>query len=160
MLCIRRAVRSDVPQILRFIRGLAEYERLAGACVASEESLAETLFGARAYAEVLIADWNAEPAGFALFFHSYSTFLARPGIFLEDLFVEPDRRGNGIGKGLLAELARIAVERGCGRLEWSVLDWNETAIGFYKALGAVPMEEWTGFRLTGPALERVASLRR
>jgi GNAT superfamily N-acetyltransferase len=124
--------------------------------VASEEALRRTLFGPRPYAEVLIAEQAGRPAGFALFFHNYSTFLAKPGIYLEDLYVVPELRGLGIGKALLLQLARIAVERDCGRLEWSVLDWNEPAIGFYKKLGAVAMEEWTIFRLSGPALVAAA----
>jgi GNAT superfamily N-acetyltransferase len=156
---IRRAGIEDVPQILRFIRALAEYEKLLDSCVADEESLRRTLFGEGAggrYAEVLIANWDGKAAGFALFFHNYSTFLAKPGIYLEDLFVDPGYRGKGIGKALLASLARVAVERDCGRLEWSVLDWNEPSIGFYKSLGAVPMDEWTIFRVTGSALRDLA----
>ena len=123
---------------------------------ATEEALHRTLFGERPAAEVLLAFWNNEPAGFALYFSSYSTFLAKPGIYLEDLFVEPEVRGHGIGTALLARLARVAVERNCGRLEWSVLDWNEPSIGFYRSLGAVAMDEWTGYRLTDAALERLA----
>jgi GNAT superfamily N-acetyltransferase len=154
---IRPATASDVPTILGFIRGLAKYERLEDACVATEESLAATLFGARAYAEVVFACIDGTPVGFALFFHNYSTFLAQPGIYLEDLFVNPEVRGRGIGKLLLQWLAKTAVERDCGRLEWSVLDWNEPSILFYKSLGAVPMSEWHIFRLTGPALGALAS---
>ena len=149
---LRAARASDVPVILRFIQGLADYEKLSHACVATEAELTATLFGERPYAEVLLAFWNEEPAGFALFFHNYSTFLAKPGIYLEDLFVDPAFRGKGLGKALLIALARLAVERGCGRLEWSVLDWNEPAIQFYKSLGAVAMDEWTGYRVTGEAL--------
>ncbi len=145
-----------MPLILECIRGLAEYERLPHEVVATEERLRRTLFGARPAAEVLLAHRGAEPAGFALFFHNYSTFLGLPGIYLEDLFVRPEHRGGGVGRRLLAELARLAVERGCGRLEWSVLDWNESAIGFYRRLGAVAMDEWTVFRLTGDALERLS----
>lgn len=156
MLVLRPATESDVPLILRFIRELAEYERLAHACVATEESVRETLFGARRYAEVILAEHDGEAAGFALFFHNYSTFLARPGIYLEDLYVRPDRRGSGIGKALLARLAAIALERNCGRLEWAVLDWNEPAIGFYRSLGAVPQDEWTVYRVAGEALERLS----
>lgn len=156
MLTIRHASRDDVPLILRFIRGLAEYERLPHAVVATEALLAEQLFGERPGAEVLIADWHGEPAGFALYCHNFSTFLGRRGLWLEDLFVEPTHRGHGIGKALLVRLAAIAVERGCGRLEWSVLDWNVDAIGFYRALGAVPMDEWTTFRVTGAALVQLA----
>jgi GNAT superfamily N-acetyltransferase len=156
MVCIRPATPADIPTILRFIRSLAEYEKLLDAVVADEVKLRATLFGERPYAEVLIATWNGAPAGFALFFHNYSTFLAKPGIYLEDLFVDPELRGNGIGKALLMHLAKVAVERDCGRLEWSVLDWNEPAIGFYRRLGAQPMDEWTIFRLTGDALTQLA----
>ena len=154
---IRPADSADAPQILRFIQALADYEKLRHQAVATEETLRATLFGARPYAEVLIAEWDGAPAGFALFFHNYSTFLAKPGIYLEDLFVLPELRSRGIGKALLLRLARLAVERGCGRLEWSVLDWNEPAIGFYKSLGAVAMDEWTGFRVTGDSLTNLAS---
>lgn len=156
-LLIRNAVREDAALILRFIRALAVYEKLEDSVVADEEKIRRTLFGDKPYAEVLIAEWNGEPAGFALFFHNYSTFLAKPGIYLEDLFVDPAFRGKGIGKALLSSLARIAVDRDCGRLEWSVLDWNEPAIGFYKKLGAVPMDEWTIFRVTGTALTDLAA---
>jgi GNAT superfamily N-acetyltransferase len=155
-LTIREATEADVQLILQFIRGLAEYERLAHQVVATEESLRATLFGKRAYAEVVIAFEGNDPIGFALFFHNYSTFLGKPGLYLEDLFVHPEKRGRGYGKELLKHLARIAVERGCGRLEWSVLDWNESAIAFYKSLGAVPMDEWTVFRLTGDTLQALA----
>lgn len=157
MLTIQHATEQDIPLILFFIKGLAEYERLEDRVVATEEILRETLFGKTRFAEVLIARFNDEPAGFALFFHNYSTFLARPGIYLEDLFVLPALRGKGIGKALLARLAKISKERNCGRLEWSVLDWNESAIGFYKKLGAVPLSDWTVFRLTGEALDELAS---
>lgn len=153
---IRAALPSDVPVILRFIQGLAEYEKLSHACVATEAALSTTLFGAHPYAEVLLGFWDEAPAGFALFFHNYSTFLAKPGIYLEDLFVEPSVRGKGLGKALLSQLARVAVDRGCGRLEWSVLDWNEPSIQFYKRLGAVAMDEWTGYRVTGEALAALA----
>ena len=153
---IRAALPSDVPVILRFIQGLAEYEKLSHACVATEAALSATLFGAHPYAEVLLGFWSGAPAGFALFFHNYSTFLAKPGIYLEDLFVEPSVRGKGLGKALLSQLARVAVDRGCGRLEWSVLDWNEPSIQFYKSLGAVAMDEWTGYRVTGEALAALA----
>ena len=149
---LRAARASDVPVILQFIQGLADYEKLSHACVATEAELTATLFGDHPFAEILLAFWNEEPAGFALFFHNYSTFLAKPGIYLEDLFVDPAFRGKGMGKALLIALARLAVERGCGRLEWSVLDWNEPAIQFYKSLGAVAMDEWTGYRVTGEAL--------
>lgn len=156
MLRIRPAVPADTPLILELIRALADYEKLLDRCVASEERLAATLFGPRAYAETLIAEWDGEPAGFALFFHNYSTFLARPGIYLEDLFVKPERRGKGIGKALLKRLAELAVERECGRVEWAVLTWNEPSIGFYKSLGAVPLDDWRVFRLTGDALATLA----
>jgi len=156
-LTLRNATEEDVPLILQFIRDLAEYERLAHACVATEESVRETLFGEHPYAEVVIAEHAGEPAGFALFFHNYSTFLARPGIYLEDLYVRPELRGLGIGKALLARLASLAVERNCGRLEWAVLNWNESAIRFYRSLGALPQDQWTTYRVTGEALERLAS---
>jgi GNAT superfamily N-acetyltransferase len=155
-LSITTATRADVPQILAFIKALAEYERLADAVVATEEGLLDTLFGERPYAECVIARWKGEPAGFALFFHNYSTFLGRPGVYLEDLFVNPDFRGLGIGKALLRHLAKLALERNCGRLEWSVLDWNESAIGFYKSLGAEPLDDWTIFRVKGEALRNLA----
>ncbi len=154
---IRPAVEADVGLVLTFIRRLAEYERLAHEVVATEEGLRRWLFGPRAYAEVVIAEWDGAPAGFALFFHNFSTFLGRPGLYLEDLFVDPAHRGAGIGRALLAHLARLAVERECGRLEWWVLDWNEPAIRFYRSLGAVPMDEWTVFRVTGEALTRLAA---
>jgi GNAT superfamily N-acetyltransferase len=153
---IREASVEDVPLILEFIRALAEYERLAHEVVATEEMLASSLFGERPGAEVLIASFDGRPAGFALYFHTFSTFLARPGIYLEDLFVRPELRGRGIGHALLERLAAIAVDRGCGRLEWSVLDWNEPAIGFYRRIGAEPMSDWTVNRLTGAALLRLA----
>jgi GNAT superfamily N-acetyltransferase len=138
------------------IRGLAEYEKLSHLVAATEEQLRVTLFGARPAAEVLLAKRDAECAGFALFFPNYSTFLAQPGLYLEDLYVKPHLRGQGIGAALLAELARLAIARGCGRVEWAVLDWNAPSIEFYKKLGAVPMDEWTTFRLTGEALARLA----
>ncbi len=156
-LTLRAATAADVPLILRFIRGLAEYEQLAHECVATEERLRDTLFGARPAAEVQLAFVGDEPAGFALFFHNYSTFLAQPGIYLEDLFVEPRFRGLGVGRALLTKLAALAVERQCGRLEWSVLDWNTDAIGFYEKLGARGMTEWTVHRLTGDALHQLAA---
>ena len=154
---IRPAVESDLPLILHLIESLAEYERLRHECVATEEKLRSTLFGEKPGAEVLIASIDGEPMGFALFFHNYSTFLAQRGIFLEDLFVKPEARGKGVGHTLLSSLARLALERGCGRLEWNVLDWNELAISFYKRIGAVPMDEWTTYRLTGQALDDLAS---
>ena len=156
MIRIAAATPDDVPRILDLIRALADYERMSGEVVATGERVRESLFGARPHAECVLA-WEGDQAvGFALWFHNYSTFLARPGLYLEDLFVMPAWRGHGIGRALLAHLARIAVERGCGRMEWSVLDWNEPAIGFYRRLGAVPMDEWTVFRLAGPALTRLA----
>jgi GNAT superfamily N-acetyltransferase len=154
---IRDATPDDVALIYRFIRDLARYEKLEDRVVATEERVRETLFGARPSAEVLIGEEDGRPVGFALFFQNYSTFLARPGIYLEDLFVDPEMRGRGYGKRLLAELARIAKERECGRVEWAVLDWNHPAIDFYKSLGATPVDEWTIFRLTGSALDRLAA---
>lgn len=159
VLHIAPATQRDVPVILRMIKGLAEYERLGDYVIATEEKLRATLFGPRPAAEVVIGYEGDEPVGFALFFQNYSTFLAQPGIYLEDLFVVPESRGHGYGRDLLAHLARLALERNCGRLEWSVLDWNEPAIGFYKKLGAVPMADWTIFRLTDDALHRLASAR-
>ncbi len=158
---IRAATPDDIPVIAELIRGLAEYERLADQVVLDEGVLREHLFGVRPYAEVVLAEANHESddgavVGFALFFHNYSTFLGRPGIYLEDLFVQPEHRGGGHGKALLSHLARLAVERGCGRLEWSVLDWNEPSIAFYRSLGAVAMDEWTVYRLTGDALAELA----
>lgn len=154
---IRFAQAADTPVILGFIRALAVYEKLEADCVATEESLRATLFGPRPYAEVLLIEEGGKAHGFALFFHNYSTFLARPGIYLEDLFVDPAARGKGYGKALLAKLAEIAVERGCGRLEWSVLDWNQPAIDFYLSLGARPMDEWTIYRVDGAALGALAA---
>lgn len=153
---IRPATESDVAAILGFIRALAKYERLEHECIATEAGLRNTLFGAHRYAEVVFACVEGTPVGFALFFHNYSTFLAKPGIYLEDLFVNPEARGRGIGKRLLQWLARTAIERDCGRLEWSVLDWNEPSINFYKNLGAVLKSEWQIFRLTGPALSALS----
>jgi GNAT superfamily N-acetyltransferase len=155
---IRGAEPADVPQILAFIQELADYEKLSHEAIGSEEQLQDHLFGRRPYAEVILCETESgEPAGFALFFHNYSTFLTRPGIYLEDLFVRPQFRGEGFGKALLLHLAKLAVERGCGRLEWAVLDWNEPAIGFYQALGARMMTEWRTFRLTGDSLESLAA---
>lgn len=153
---IRVAVRDDVGTILRFIRELAVYERLSDQCIAEEDQLAESLFGEMKFAEVLLAELEGRLVGFALFFHNFSTFLAKPGLYLEDLFVEPEFRGFGVGKALLRELAKIAVDRGCGRMEWWVLDWNEPAIEFYKTLGAEPMSDWTVFRLSGESLKSLA----
>ncbi len=154
---VRAATENDVPLILELIEGLAEYEHLRHECVATQDLLRATLFGARPSAEVVIAEWEGAPAGFALFFHNYSTFLARPGIYLEDLFVRPEHRGRGVGRSLLQHLATLAVARECGRLEWSVLDWNADAIGFYEKLGARPQDDWTVYRLTGDALTQLAS---
>ena len=153
---IRPARRSDSELILAFISALGEYERLAHEVVATPGQLEATLFCDHPFAEVVIADWQSQPAGFALFFTNYSTFLALPGIYLEDLFVHPEFRGKGIGKALLAHLAELVVARGWGRLEWSVLDWNQPAIDFYLGLGARAMDDWTQFRLAGEALETLA----
>lgn len=147
----RFATPQDIPQILTYIKGLAEYEKMSDQVVATEELLQEWLFNKKK-AEVLLAEYQGNPAGFALFFHNFSTFLGRAGIYLEDLYVLPEYRGKGLGKGLLKKLAAIAVERGCGRLEWSCLDWNQPSIDFYRSMGAVPMEEWTVYRLTGQTL--------
>jgi GNAT superfamily N-acetyltransferase len=156
---VRSATPDDVPLLVQLIHGLAEYERLLDQCIASEELLYEHLFGKRTYCEALIAEDDDGAAGFALFFHNYSTFLTKPGIYLEDLFVLPERRGNGFGRALLTRVAQIAVERGCGRLEWSVLDWNEPAIGFYNHLGARLMDDWTTCRVDGAALADLAAKR-
>ncbi len=153
---IRYAVPEDVPVICRLIRGLAEYERLADEVTLTEDRLREHLFGDAPFAEVLLAEDSGSVVGYALFFNSYSTFLARPGLYLEDLFVVPEYRGRGHGKALLLALARLAVERGCGRLEWSVLTWNQPAIEFYRSLGAVELDKWTAFRLTGDTLAKAA----
>lgn len=149
---IRPANPEDTNTIARLIRALAEYEKLSREVHLDESRLHEHLFGPRPFAEVLLAEDNGAVVGFALFFHNYSTFVGRPGIYLEDLFVEPKHRGNGHGKALLVELARLAVERGCGRVEWAVLNWNEPAIQFYRSIGAVPMDAWQTYRLTGDAL--------
>ncbi len=153
---IRSAAPADVPLIRELIEGLATYEKLRHECIASDELLHSALFGERPYAEVVIAELDGNAAGFALFFYNFSTFLARPGIYLEDLFVQPAFRGHGVGKALLQRLAALAVERQCGRLEWSVLDWNVDAIGFYESVGARPQDEWTVYRVTGDALTRLA----
>jgi GNAT superfamily N-acetyltransferase len=158
MVKIIPAVERDIPLVLSFIRKLAEYEKLSDQVVATEELLREGLFGQRRVAEVVLAYLADEPAGFALYFHNFSTFVGRPGIYLEDLFVEPAHRGSGVGKALLAYVAKVAVERGCGRFEWAVLDWNTPAIDFYKSLDAVPLDDWMLFRLTGDALRSVARL--
>lgn len=153
---IRTATEEDVPLLLHFIKELAEYEHLSHEVMATEETLRESLFGRRV-AETLLAYSGDEPAGFALFFHNFSTFLGRPGIYLEDLYVRPEYRGSGIGRTLLVHIAKLAGERGCGRFEWSVLDWNEPSIGFYKSLGAVAMDDWTVYRLSGDALQALSS---
>ncbi|TMC81536.1 MAG: GNAT family N-acetyltransferase [Chloroflexi bacterium] len=153
---IRPGELDDVPLIAELIRGLARYEKLEDEVVMTEEKLTDSLFGERRYAETLIAQDDGEPVGFALFFHNFSTFLAQPGIYLEDLFVVPEQRGRGVGRGLLERLAQVAVDRGCGRLEWAVLDWNKDAIKFYERLGAKPNSEWTVYRLTGQPLHALA----
>ena len=149
----------DVPAIFEMIRALAEYERLAHAVSTSEDALREVLFGPSPAAEVVLGFEGAEPVGIAIFFHNFSTFLGKRGLYLEDLFVKPEYRGRGYGRRLLAHLAALAIARDCGRMEWSVLDWNTPAIGFYTKLGAVPMEEWTVFRLTGNALTALGTIR-
>lgn len=156
MITIRPATATDLPLIAQFIRDLADYERLADAVQFDEALLAEHLFGPRPYAEVIIGELDGAAQGFALFFHNFSTFEGRPGVYLEDLFVCPSARGSGLGTALLARLAQLAVERGCARLEWAVLDWNEPSIGFYQSLGATAMDEWTVFRLDGMALSELA----
>jgi len=153
---IRPATPADLPLIAELIRALADYEQLADEVRFDEARLATALVGPRPYAEVIIGEVDGVAQGFALFFHVFSTFEGRPGVYLEDLFVRPGARDSGVGRALLAELARIAVERDCARLEWSVLDWNEPAIGFYTSLGAKPMDEWTVFRVDGAALETLA----
>lgn len=150
------ATPQDVPLLLRLIQALAEYERMTDQVVATEADVHRNLFGDKAITEAVIARVDGEPVGFALWFYNYSTFLGRPGLYLEDLFVLPERRGQGIGRALLKHLARVAVSRNCGRMEWSVLDWNEPAIRFYRSLGAVPMDEWTVYRLTGADIARLA----
>jgi GNAT superfamily N-acetyltransferase len=154
---IRAAAVADTAVILDFIRRLAEYEKLAHMVVADEALLREEVFGPRSHVEVLLAFEDKTPVGFAVFFHNFSTFLGRKGLWLEDLFVLPEKRGRGYGKKILLELARIAQQRNCGRFEWAVLDWNTPSIDFYKSLGAVPLEDWTIFRVTGPALENLAN---
>ena len=156
MTTIRSARPADLETIIGFVRALADYERLADAVVLEHDVLREHLFGDRPMAEVLIAEVNDAPVGFALFFHNFSTFEGRPGIYLEDLFVSPEARGSGAGRALLARLAALAVERGCARLEWSVLDWNAPAIAFYRSLGAVAMDGWTINRVEGAALRALA----
>ena len=156
VIAIRPAVPADAGLILAFIRELGEYERLSHEVVADEAGLAAQLFGKRPRAEVLIAEVDGDGAGFALFFHNFSTFVGKPGLYLEDLFVRPAFRGHGLGKRLMVRLARIAIERGCGRFEWSVLDWNTPAIDFYRSLGATGMDEWTVQRVSGDALRALA----
>jgi len=152
---LRLAKEEDLSLILRFIKELADYEKLLHEVVATEEILRESLFERRA-AEVVIAEYKDEPVGFALFFHNFSTFLGRPGLYLEDLYVRPEMRGKGIGKLLLSYLAKLALERGCGRFEWWCLDWNKSSIDFYKSIGAIPMDEWTVYRVCDQALEDLA----
>jgi GNAT superfamily N-acetyltransferase len=152
----RFATIEDVTLIRQFINELAEYERLSHECVVTEESLRQTLFGPKPFAEVVLAHVEGEAVGFALFFHNFSTFLGKPGLYLEDLYVRPHARGNGVGKALMRYLANIAVERGYGRFEWSVLDWNEPSIEFYKTLGAIAKADWITMRLTGGALDKLA----
>jgi GNAT superfamily N-acetyltransferase len=153
---IRAAAEHEMPQVLAFIRELAVYERLEHEVVASVADLSAALFGSHRYAEVVFACLDGVPVGFALFFHNFSTFRGKPGIYLEDLFVRPAARGHGIGKRLLVWLATTALERGCARLDWAVLDWNEPALGFYHGLGAVAQDQWTTMRVSGAALERLA----
>jgi GNAT superfamily N-acetyltransferase len=153
---IEPALRSETPIILSLIKELAEYEKLLHDVIATEEVLEETLFGDHPFAEVVLARFDGAPVGYALFFHSFSTFVGRPGLYLEDVYVRPTMRGKGIGKALLVYLAALAVERKCGRFEWSVLNWNEPSIGFYKSLGAEPMDEWTVYRLAGKSLTHLA----
>jgi GNAT superfamily N-acetyltransferase len=153
---IRPAAAHEMPLVLEFIRALAAYERLEHEVVATPADLAAALWGPRPYAEVVFACLEGTPVGFALFFHNFSTFMGRPGIYVEDLFVRPEARGRGIGKRLFAWLARTALERGCARLDWAVLEWNAPSIGFYRSLGAVAQEDWRTFRLTDSALQRLA----
>ncbi|HOC11253.1 GNAT family N-acetyltransferase [Thermomonas sp.] len=157
LIAIRPATPDDVPLIRQLIVELAEYERMRDAAVATDAALREQLFGAQPAAEVLLGEVDGQPAGFALFFHNFSTFLGQRGLYLEDLFVRPQFRGAGLGKHLMATLARLAVQRGCGRFEWSVLDWNTPSIGFYRSIGAVGMDEWTVQRLQGDALHALAA---
>ena len=158
-LAIRQATRTDVPLVLSFVKGLAEYEKLGHLVVATEEVIAEELFGPKSHTEVLLGHVGAEPVAFAVYFHNFSTFLGRKGLYLEDLFVLPAYRRRGFGRSMLLQLARIAAERKCGRFEWSVLDWNEPAIFFYETLGATIMHEWKLVRVTGEALEKMAQMR-
>jgi len=153
---IRPATVADVPRLLELIRGLAAYEKLSSEVIATEAQLRQHLFGPHPAAQVRLASVSGETVGFALFFRNFSTFLGRPGIYLEDVFVVPEFRGHGVGRALLAAVARVAVEQNCGRMEWSVLDWNEPAIRFYKSLGAAPMSQWTVYRMTREAIENLA----
>lgn len=153
---IKTATKNDIPLVLEFIRELAEYERMAEQVVASEESVEQSLFCESPAAEAFIGRVNNEPVAFAIIFHNYSTFVSKPGLYLEDLFVKPEQRGKGFGKTMLQFLAKLAIKRGCGRFEWAVLDWNKPAIDFYKSLGAEAMDEWTVFRLADEALENMA----
>ena len=153
---IRPATPNDVPTVASLIRALSQYEKLEHEVTMTEDKLRVSMFGPRPYAEALLAEEDGKPVGFALFFHNYSTFLAQPGLYLEDLYVLESHRGKGIGKALLVHLAKIAVERNCGRMEWAVLDWNVDAIGFYEKLGAKPNSEWTVYRLTGDSLNGLA----
>jgi len=154
---IRPALRDDVPLILTFIRSLAEYEKLLHEVVATETALEKTLFGEKPIAYVVIGELNGKPSGFALYFYNYSTFLGRPGLYLEDLFVNPESRGSGLGMALILYLAQQAYEAGCGRMDWAVLDWNTPSIDFYDSLGAKPQSEWTGYRLDRAAMEKLLS---
>jgi len=156
---VRPAVPGDVDRIVQWIRGLADYEKLSHEVEADPELLHRHLFGEPRFCEALVAERDGEPVGYCLYFHSYSTFLTKPGIFLEDLFVAPSHRRSGVGRTLLARLAELTVERGCARLEWAVLDWNEPALTLYRDVGAVPAADWTSYRLAGAALRRLASSR-
>lgn len=158
IIVIRKGTDKDVSIILELIKALADYEKAPHEVIADEKLLTQNLFGDKPYAETLIADYDGEPAGFALFFHNFSTWVGKPGIYLEDLFVKPHLRGKGIGKKLLIQIAKIAVERDCGRFEWAVLDWNEPSIQFYKNLGAKPMDEWTIFRMTEQQIKVLADI--
>lgn len=155
---IRPARPDDCETIVALIRELADYEHLLDEAKATPDDVRRNLFGPRPFAEAVIAEWDGKPVGLALFFHTFSTFRGQPGLYLEDLFVQPAHRGRGIGKALLATLAKLAVERGCGRLEWSVLNWNEPAIGFYRSVGARPMDEWTVYRVDEERLDRLAAI--
>lgn len=157
-LILRKAVEKDIPIILVFIKALAAYERMSDEVRATEESLKKTLFDEKSYAEVILAELNGKAVGFALYFHNYSTFVSKPGLYLEDIFVYPDYRGKGIGKLMMQYLARLAVKRDCGRFEWSCLTWNEPSLEFYRSLGAVPMHDWVTLRVDGEKLHRLAKL--